>query len=230
MEITSTSQRGARMKQTTSVTLATWMLEHLTPPPRNESLSGDLLEEFRSGRSIVWYWRQVVSAIAVRLFNKSRDYTLPLAFSIAWSMLYPSWQFLVWKSGLSQTMIARSSSLDWPYSSLLTLASGILPPTICIWFGFFIYSSLRKQQIQQPTWLRTFGSLSLSLNVFFISTIALSHLFASSGVDLRHIAHEDSYLSPRHIAISVPLALSLFSAILCAYLRPRHHHRTAFTN
>jgi len=218
------------MKPTASVTLATWMLEHLTPPPRNESLSGDLLEEFQSGRSAGWYWRQVVSAIVVRLFNKSRDFTLPLAFSIAWSMLYPAWQFLVWKSGLAQTMVARSWSLDWPYSSLLSLASEVLPPTICIVIGFFVYSSLRKQQTQQLTWLRMFGSLSLSLNVFFVSTIGLLHSLASSGVNLRNMIHEDSYLSPRHIAISIPLALSLFSAILCAYRRPRHRQRTAFTS
>jgi hypothetical protein len=218
------------MKPIAPVTLATWMLEHLPPTPCNEALSGDLLEELRSGRSAGWYCRQVVSAIAVQLFNESRDYTLPLAFSIAWSMLYPSWQFLVWRSGLSQTMVARSSSLDWPYSSLLTLASGILPPTICIWFGFFIYSSLGKQQIQQLTWLRMFGSLSLSLNVFFVSTIVLSHLLASSGVDLTHTIPEDTYPSARHIAISIPLALSLFSAILCAYRRPRRHQRTAFTS
>jgi hypothetical protein len=218
------------MKPIAPVTLATWMLEHLTPTPCNEALSGDLLEELRSGRSAGWYCRQVVSAIAVRLFNESRDYTLPLAFSIAWSMFYPSWQFLVWRSGLPQTMVARSSSLDWPYSSLLTLACGILPPTICIWFGFFIYSSLRKQQIQQLTWLRMFGGLSLSLNVFFVSTIVLSHLLASSGVDFTHTIHEDTYPYGRHIAISIPLALSLFSAILCAYRRPRHHQRTAFTS
>jgi hypothetical protein len=217
------------MKPTAPVTLATWMLEHLTPSPRNEALSGDLLEELRSGRSAGWYCRQVVSAIAVRLFNKSRDYTLPLVFSIAWSMLYPAWQFLVWKSGLSQTMVARSSSLDWPYSSLLTLASGILPPTICIWFGFFVYSSLQKQA-QQLTWLRIFGSLSLSLNVFFVATIGLSHLLSNAEVDLRYMVQEAPYLSPRHIAISIPLALSLFSAILCAYRRPRPHQHTAFTS
>jgi hypothetical protein len=216
------------MKPIASVTLATWMLDHLTPPPHNESLSGDLLEELRSGRSASWYWRQVVSAIVVRLFNKSRDLTLPLAFSLAWSMFYPAWQFLVWQSGLSQTMVARSSSFDWPYSSLLALASGILPPTICIWFGFFVYSTLCKQQVPQPTWLRVFGSLSLSLNVFFVSTIVLSHLLAGSGVELRHMVHEDPYLSPRHIAISIPLALSLLSAILCAYRRPHQH--TAFTS
>ena len=218
------------MKQTATVKLATWMLEHLTPHPRNEALSGDLLEELRSGRSAGWYWHQVISAIVARLFNKSRDYMFPLMFSIAWSIIYPAWQFLVWKSGAAQTMSTRSSLLDWPYSSLLKLASGILPPMIFIAIGFLAYSSLRREQVQHLTWLRIFGSLSLSLNVLFVSTITVFQCLANSRVDFYNLASEDFYLSPLYIAISAPLALSMFSAILCAHRRPRHHQSTAFTS
>jgi hypothetical protein len=38
------------------------MLEHLAPAARDEALGGDLLEEFRRGRSEGWYWWQVLSA------------------------------------------------------------------------------------------------------------------------------------------------------------------------
>lgn len=31
--------------------------------PRDESVVGDLIEEYGSGRSRVWYWRQILSAI-----------------------------------------------------------------------------------------------------------------------------------------------------------------------
>ena len=43
--------------------LATWLLQHLNGT--NEALAGDLLEEYRHGRSAAWYWRQVMSAILV---------------------------------------------------------------------------------------------------------------------------------------------------------------------
>jgi len=42
--------------------LASLLLERFTPG--NEALHGDLDEEFSSGRSSVWYWRQVMAAIA----------------------------------------------------------------------------------------------------------------------------------------------------------------------
>ena len=43
--------------------LATWLLGHLNGT--NEALAGDLLEEYRHGRSAAWYWRQVMKAILV---------------------------------------------------------------------------------------------------------------------------------------------------------------------
>ncbi len=48
------------MSRTGPPPLATWMLEHLTFGCRKEELAGDLCEEFRSGRSEGWYWRQVL--------------------------------------------------------------------------------------------------------------------------------------------------------------------------
>jgi preprotein translocase subunit SecY len=42
---------------------ATWLLKHLGR--RNDALGGDLLEEYRRGRSAAWYWRQALTAIVV---------------------------------------------------------------------------------------------------------------------------------------------------------------------
>jgi hypothetical protein len=43
--------------------MAFWLLDRLGP--QTESLSGDLLEEFHSGRSGLWFWRQTVVAVAL---------------------------------------------------------------------------------------------------------------------------------------------------------------------
>ena len=43
--------------------LATWLLKRAARG--NEALVGDLLEEYRRGRSAVWYWRQVLTTVVV---------------------------------------------------------------------------------------------------------------------------------------------------------------------
>jgi hypothetical protein len=45
--------------------MATWLLKHLGPAYRNESLAGDLFEEFQQDRTRAWYWRQTAAAILV---------------------------------------------------------------------------------------------------------------------------------------------------------------------
>jgi len=57
-----------RMNRADPPSIAAWMLKHWTPVPCGDALAGDLLEEFRSereGRARVWYWRQVLLAIAI---------------------------------------------------------------------------------------------------------------------------------------------------------------------
>ncbi|MGH8256661.1 MAG: signal peptidase I [Steroidobacteraceae bacterium] len=44
---------------------ASWLVEHVACRYRRESLAGDLIEEFGSGRSTGWYWLQVLQALAV---------------------------------------------------------------------------------------------------------------------------------------------------------------------
>jgi hypothetical protein len=42
------------------------LLKHFGPRLNAEALAGDLLEEFREGRTHAWYWRQVLAAIRWR--------------------------------------------------------------------------------------------------------------------------------------------------------------------
>jgi hypothetical protein len=43
--------------------MATWLLKHLGPGYRLESLAGDLFEEYQLDRSRAWYWRQTAAAV-----------------------------------------------------------------------------------------------------------------------------------------------------------------------
>jgi hypothetical protein len=62
---------------------ATWLLEHLSSGPSNDSLKGDLMEEYRSGRSGAWYWRQVLMTIAVTFWKEISAHKLLAVRAVA---------------------------------------------------------------------------------------------------------------------------------------------------
>jgi hypothetical protein len=45
--------------------LATWLLARLASGKTRESLVGDLIEQYRNGRSASWYWRQALIVVVV---------------------------------------------------------------------------------------------------------------------------------------------------------------------
>ena len=211
------------MKRILSVALATWMLEHLTFGSRKESLAGDLLEELQSGRSVGWYWRQALSAIAVSLSSKSRAYVLPLLFSAGWSTLYPALWPSILRSRLTQTILERMAERDWPYSSAMHGVSVTTPAAMFVWIGFFLYLTLRSQMGRQLSRLRLLVSLSISFNVLFIAIIG--QRLRDSSIDLRDVSQKN--FDSHFVAISIPLALSLFSALVCALPSMRRQYRGA---
>jgi hypothetical protein len=56
------------MKSSQPPAVATWLLLHFASKRNRDALAGDLIEEYRTGRSESWYWRQVLIAI----FDHSR--------------------------------------------------------------------------------------------------------------------------------------------------------------
>ena len=78
------------MKSSRPTSLATWILDHFVP--NNEALAGDLIEQFRQGRSSLWYWRQVAVAIVVTTIDEIRAHPLltlrGIAFGWAFVWLY----------------------------------------------------------------------------------------------------------------------------------------------
>jgi hypothetical protein len=59
------------MKTSQPPILATKLLGRLVSGPHSDALAGDLIEQYREGRSALWYWRQVLLAIVV-CFVKNR--------------------------------------------------------------------------------------------------------------------------------------------------------------
>ena len=70
--------------------VATWLLEYLQSSPNNESLAGDLFEEYRQGRSRVWYWKEVLTAITMAVSREVVSHPLLAlrAIALAWAVRF----------------------------------------------------------------------------------------------------------------------------------------------
>jgi hypothetical protein len=73
------------MRSSKPPVLATWLVEHLIPGPRNEALAGDLLEQFSQGRSVTWYWREVLVAILMRFLKEWRILAWAAVVTVCWA-------------------------------------------------------------------------------------------------------------------------------------------------
>lgn len=112
--------------------IANWILEHLTPGDRNDALTGDLLEEFRGGRTAGWYWRQVLTTIAIRCFSEIRAHSLALVFAAVWSIPVRAWWFFaLWYAAHSVGYI-----LPTPYSTYLGMCISVV---LTLWIGLAAY-------------------------------------------------------------------------------------------
>jgi hypothetical protein len=80
--------------------IATWFLKLFCSSAEDESLIGDLLEQYRQGRGRFWYWRQVTAIVLLRLGRNVRRlshavaamrirnaFTLLLVIAAFWAVL-----------------------------------------------------------------------------------------------------------------------------------------------
>lgn len=202
------------MKPLKPVALATWMLEHLTFGPHHEALAGDLLEQFRHGRSAGWYRRQVLSAIGIGIFRKFQECLPPLLFSLSWSMFYPALWFCLVKTHPVQTMFGWWTASEWAYSSGLKPVSETIPAILFLWIGLLVYLLSHRHKLSPLQLLRGF---SISLNVLFLG------FFLHIGHPTLDVTRE-SFLTNSHlIATCIQLAVSLFAAIAFTLPFRRHH-------
>ncbi len=127
------------MRRTEPPSLATWLLEHWMPGDGNDALAGDLIEEFRAGRTSSWYWRQVSSVIAIGGGREILHHRTVLLFAAAWSMLAPAWLLMVAAFEQHFNLNARMLQLDFPWSTLCDLGLMLAANLIFIWAGILLY-------------------------------------------------------------------------------------------
>jgi hypothetical protein len=112
------------------------LLKRLVPAQDHDVLLGDLYEEYQRGRSVVWYWLQILAAIVVCWWRDVRNNPLVVTRAVITGltaqMLFPSAFSSVHNvltgAGfmLGNTWIGLPWYWHWPYAqSLSTVMQGI---------------------------------------------------------------------------------------------------------
>ena len=130
------------MNRTEPPPLATWMLKHLTNAEGNEALTGDLLEEFRAGRSNGWYWRQIITAIVIEWMRGIFDHRIVLLFAAIWSMLSPAWNLTITRVFWESSFIGHIWRIPWPWSTVCVIGLSTVEGLLFVWVGALVCVAL----------------------------------------------------------------------------------------
>jgi hypothetical protein len=208
------------MKRQEPPAAATWLLEHLTPVDRDEALAGDLLEDFRSGRTDGWYWRQALAAFAVawsRYFAQRRSMLL---FVLLWSMMAPAWTAIVDRIERQAGLLGPIWRMDAPFSTLSTLGLWLLLHLAFLWAGILVYFAAwagSRETLRLSSIVRACGVASALFLPIYFGTFVLMNLIEFPGpmVDRRTLTPlgEIADLRLWAMAVRVPYLLTMLLAM-----------------
>ncbi|MHB8814992.1 MAG: hypothetical protein ACYDAE_17205 [Steroidobacteraceae bacterium] len=102
--------------------IAAWLLSRFAPTRRSESLLGDLFEEYQTGRSPAWYWRETFVALLIAAHRESRELFARRVPQVLLALLAPA-ALLVWCIALSEQYRQRCPTPSVLPSSALVLAT-----------------------------------------------------------------------------------------------------------
>ena len=113
--------------------VATWLLEHLQSSPNNESLAGDLFEEYGHGRSRLWYWKEVLAAIIVAVSRGVVTHPLLAlrAIAFAWTVRFLYLCIAVWT-------VFTSINLLVPQGHHPPLPAWHVVGSVALWFRWVV--------------------------------------------------------------------------------------------
>jgi hypothetical protein len=134
------------MRSSKAPALATWLLEHVVPGDRSEALAGDLLEQFGQGRSVAWYWRQVLVAIFLGFWKELHVLWVAAGFTIVWIFAAsPRWLIYIFRSRPFQALFGWSVTLKWPARGTFEIATFITLYAVPLFFSLAIYLLARRR-------------------------------------------------------------------------------------
>ena len=116
------------MRSTEPPRIATWLLRQFGCSPETDVILGDLTEQYRRGRSNLWYWRQSLNAIAVGLFREVRQQKARTLAAVVTGCII----FAFYRSPLDRPLF-QSISLQINFASMQYQ----IPPSWWVYYGMY---------------------------------------------------------------------------------------------
>lgn len=190
-------------------TLPTWLLNRFVSGNRKEALLGDLIEEYQTGRTAGWYWRETLMVLVVSL---RRQAGALFSFRATQALLACTAQVLlfVWVITLSeqyrQHCAALPSLLGSPIGPALCAGVALIAIALAVWL-----SPLRRHiRINARSGLvrlsvTAFAAIGLSGGALTWASTAscpMSPTFCSSSAGVDSCVHRGAEGPHRHTTIA----------------------------
>jgi hypothetical protein len=205
------------MKRENPPGVAKWILEHLVPGKTNDALAGDLLEEFRCGRSTLWYWRQVLSAFVVGCTRELRASWLAFVFAFVWAIPAPVLDIFVLRKIGMMKFFAQRWDLSWPFSTIcdfgLTITWYLLYISAGVLF-YFLVISIATRHINLRRLARALWISSLVYIAAFAVVMSYMAVFPFHGslIDIRQVTPLSS-MALWFVWLRVPVFVALVAVL-----------------
>lgn len=216
--------------------IATWMLDHLTSGEPDEALAGDLLEQFRAGRTEGWYWGQALAACVVSWARSLNAASPAIGFSIVWCLMAPAWYAFEQRTG---NAISAGPVFNKMWQALgplwlpVVIGGWIVLHAGFLWAGLLIYQSAHAmlgKPISHSKLRRAFWLSTLILPIAQFAAFVLENLYRFNLPNLVHASLAAP--SVRQIAdlgflanlVRIPYFVALVSALWGTIPRPVRQH------
>jgi hypothetical protein len=186
MEGYTSGSRGQLVRDSHPPIIAMWLLDHFNSGPLDESLTGDLVEEYALGRSNIWFWRQTLMVLAVSFWKEIRANWL-----LAIKAIFTGWGFFNLFQFLAWGVLLRSHLWTPMYFSLLRFLGygiGIWLAWLILWAPIWVASGWNVARLNRSHALGMVLVFSTTVLFWQLQRIPrIIHLFFGALGNARYI-------------------------------------------
>lgn len=204
---------------------AIWILEHLVPGETNDALAGDLLEEFRSGRSSLWYWKQVLVAVVLGYTRMLRLNWAAILFSFLWTAPLPALEIYLIREMQRTRFFAQRWGYPWPYSTICDFGLTIGWHVLYLWIGiivcFIAFAAATRSLVVGRVVKALWSSLLIYVAMFIVVLFTfLEFSRLHQAIDIWRVNPMSLIVNPGFImSIDIPFFMAMMLGILLALPR-----------